>query len=230
MDASHVIGMLSALLSVLAYIPYVKDTLAHRTRPERASWLIWSVLGMVSFLSQMHEGASVSLWFVGAQVAGTFTVFLLSVRKGFGSYLKRLDYLALTLAAFGFVLWYLTDSAAYAMAIAIAISLIGGSLTVIKAYYKPGSETLITWIASFGAAVLAIMAVGNADPILLAYPFYLFLLYGALIGAILFGRRRLYLEGKRVPATVHLPARLLERRIDSGARPESALQEDRSRR
>ncbi len=72
-------GIFSGVLSTYAYIPYILDTLAKRTNPQRASWLIWSVLGSIAFFSQLFEGASSSLWFAGVQVTGTISVFLLSI-------------------------------------------------------------------------------------------------------------------------------------------------------
>ena len=48
-----VMGLAAALLSTCAYIPYIRDTLRGNTQPQRASWLIWSVLGSVAYESQM---------------------------------------------------------------------------------------------------------------------------------------------------------------------------------
>ena len=44
-------GLLSAALSVLAYAPYMRDTIFGQTRPHRACWFIWSVLATISFFS-----------------------------------------------------------------------------------------------------------------------------------------------------------------------------------
>ncbi|QMU59536.1 MAG: hypothetical protein GKR98_15925 [Boseongicola sp.] len=185
-----IFGVLSGVLSTYAYIPYIIDTVAGRTQPQRASWLIWSVLGSVAFFSQVYEGATSSLWFAGVQVGGTIIVFFLSIRKGLGAYLNRTDYFVLVAAAIGLILWYFTETAAYALTITISVSLLGGVLTAIKSYGDPGSETLVTWVVSFVAAICAMLAVGTFDLILLAYPMYLFTLYTVFITAILLGRAR----------------------------------------
>lgn len=188
MSAVTFAGILSGVLSSLAFLPYIIDTLARRTRPERASWLIWSVLGSIAFFSQLHEGGGDSLWFAGAQVTGTAVVFLLSIALGVGGFLNRADAFVLTAAAGGLVLWYHTDTALYALVITICISLLGGTVTVAKAFRDPGSETMATWGMSWVASVFAILSVGRADPVLLAYPLYLFTLNGAIVLAILAGR------------------------------------------
>lgn len=184
------LGLASGVLSVLAYLPYIKDTLSGATRPKRASWLIWSVLSIIAFFSQVYEGASHSLWFAGAQMSGTVTVFVISIWRGTGELTRKGDYWVLVAAALGLVLWYFTSSAAYALTITIGISLLGGALTVCKSYRAPNSETMSTWGLSFVAAICAILAVGSVDWLLLAYPIYLFVLNGAIVAALLIGRSR----------------------------------------
>lgn len=183
-------GVASGVLSTFAYIPYILDTVARRTEPQRASWLIWSVLGSIAFVSQVFEGATSSLWFAGVQITGTIIVFVLSIWVGKGRFLSKSDCLILVAASIGLLLWYLTDNAAYALAITISISLLGGMATVVKAYRDPESETLVTWVVSFIASACAIFSVGALDLTLLAYPLYLFTLYLAFIVAIVLGRAR----------------------------------------
>ena len=184
------LGVLSGILSMFAYVPYVIDTLSRRTSPQRASWLIWSVLGSIAFCSQVFEGAGSSLWFAGAQVSGTIIVFLLSIVLGVGGVLDRRDCLVLLCACVGLVLWHYTETAVYALAITISISLLGGSITVLKAFRDPESETMATWFLSLLASTCAILSVGALDWVILAYPMYLFTLNGAIVLAILLGRMR----------------------------------------
>lgn len=183
-------GLVSAVLSTFAYLPYIRDTLMHRTQPQRASWLIWSMLSMIAFWSQVYEGATDSLWFSGAQSGGTVIVFVLSIWLGVGGFLNRRDALVLLLAAGGLVAWYFTETAVYALAVTISISLLGGMVTVSKAYWHPESETLSTWVWCFAASIFAILAVGQVDWVILAYPLYLFALNGAIVVATMLGRSR----------------------------------------
>ncbi|MDJ0614508.1 MAG: hypothetical protein QNJ29_12635 [Rhizobiaceae bacterium] len=185
-----VFGVLSGVLSTFAYVPYIVDTLKQRTAPDRACWLIWSTLGSIAFFSQLYEGAGASLWFAGVQVSGTIIVFLLSVKFGAGEYLSIKNQRILLTAALGLVAWYLTENAAYALAITISISLLGGLVTVQKAFIDPDSETLSTWIVSLIASICAVLSVGKLDWTLLAYPLYLLTLYTAIVVAMMFGRMR----------------------------------------
>ncbi|MEL7012179.1 MAG: hypothetical protein AAFO72_02750 [Pseudomonadota bacterium] len=188
-DLYTLLGIVSAALSTWAFCPYILNTLRGRTKPQRASWLIWSVLSSIAFVLQIYEGAIESAWFVGSQAFGTVTVFLLSLRYGSGNLLGRQDAAVLIVALMGLIAWKLTDTPAYALAIIIGISALGGSVTVTKSYRFPSSETLTTWVLFAVASFLAVIPVQTAGWMLLAYPLYLFVLYTAIVLAILFGQR-----------------------------------------
>lgn len=207
------LGVLSAVLSGVAFLPYIIDTAKHRTRPERASWLIWSVLGAIALASQVAEGATASLWFAAVQVVGTIIIFAMAIIHGSGAFLCLRNRYVLGFALCGLVAWYFTDTSAYALAITIGISLLGGCVTVVKAFRAPHSETLSSWVMLWGASVCALLSVGTMDVMILAYPAYLFVLYSGIVCAILIGRMRRqapYVEtfvwaSKRVPRRLMPP-------------------------
>lgn len=183
------LGLASGVLVGFSYLPYLKDIFLHTTKPERASWLIWSVLGSIAFFSQLAEGASWSLWLTALDTLGVFLIFILSIKYGVGG-LKRRDIIALIVAGIGLVLWYITRHAAIALYITILIDVAGASLTVIKAYEDPGSETLTTWLVIAAAGILGMLSVGTFNFVLLSYPFYIFLANFSVAIAILLGRAR----------------------------------------
>ncbi|WGH79149.1 hypothetical protein [Jannaschia ovalis] len=191
------VGLLAAGLSVLGYLAYIRETLRRRIAPCRASWLIWSVLGTIALSSLVSEGATTSLVFAAAQVGGTIFVFGLAALFGRGAYLRRGDWLVLVAAALGLALWQATANAAYALAITISISLLGGVLTAVKALIRPRSEPVGVWMIFLAASLFGLASVREAEPVLQAYPLYLIALYAMIVSAILIGRRR-----ARVPEVV----------------------------
>ena len=195
-------GLISGVLSIVAFVPYVVDMLYGKTRPDRACWLIWATLSSIAFVSQVYEGATTSLWFAGVQAGGTVLVCVLSLWIGVGHYLSRKNLMLFILAGIGLFLWYLTDTAIYALIIAISISFLGGAVTVVKAYKSPQSETISTWMISLLASVCAVFSVGALDIILLAYPLYLLTLYSAIVLATWLARwgQRPFSVGLTIPS------------------------------
>lgn len=186
----QVFGYISAILSIVMIVPYVWDILHHKSKPERGSWLIWTVLGFISFFSQMAKGATNSLWLPAGKTLSVFIIFGLSLKYGYGGLVKR-DIKALIAAGVGLVLWYLTKEPLTALLITILVDAIGTYLTMIKSYEDPESETLVMWLMSGTAGIFGMLAVGSFSPVLLLYPFYIMLANYVIVAAILLGRKNL---------------------------------------
>ncbi|MBY5931393.1 hypothetical protein KUV51_00155 [Tateyamaria omphalii] len=189
-DPLRLFGITSAILSIYAFFPYARDVVRSHTQPQRACWLIWSILGSIALVSQIVEGATDSLWFAAIQVGWTIVIFGLAIWRGQGRFLNPGDESILAAAAIGLGLWATTDSAAYALIITISISMLGGAATIAKAYRAPRTETMSTWVISWIASACAIFAVGSLDWVLLAYPLYLLCLYTGIVLAMALGRNR----------------------------------------
>jgi hypothetical protein len=184
-----ILGVLSGVINAVGYIPYIRDVIKRKTKPDQASWLIWNVLGAIAFFSQLAQGADNSLWMSGVQMFGIFLIFILALKYGSGGFTKK-DIYALVFAAFGLIGWYVTNDPTIALFIAIGINAIGAYLTMIKAYKKPDSETRIAWIFGTVASFLAILSVGSMDIILISYPLYIFISNTAIITAMVLGDKR----------------------------------------
>lgn len=182
----EIAGYLSGVAMLISFAPYLKDIFLGKTKPERMSWLIWAVLGSISFFSQFAKGASFSLIMPGAQAIGDLFIFILAIKYGFGGFLKR-DIMALIGASIGLFLWYLTKEAAVALFIAIFIDATGVILTVFKSYENPTTETISSWFFVFISGLLSCLAVGSLNFILLVFPFYICLAGLSILIAIKLG-------------------------------------------
>jgi hypothetical protein len=185
----EIFGYISAILSIVMIIPYIRDIFRLETKPERGSWFIWTVLGFIAFFSQLAKGATDSLWLTVGQTISVLIIFLLSLKYGYGGLGKR-DIRALLGAGLGLILWYLTTEASFALIFVILVDSIGTLLTLMKSYKDPGSETLSTWVMSGTSGIFGMLAVGSFNLILLAYPFYIMLANYVIVAAILLGKRR----------------------------------------
>lgn len=182
---------LSVALSVIAFLPYIRDTFRGVTQPDRASWLIWSVLSVITFVSLAFQGAGHALWFVGVQSGMTVFIFAQSIWLGSGSYLGRRNLVIFAVAGFGLLLWYVLETSIYTLVIVIGISAVGALPTLRKAARAPRSETMSTWVISAAASLCGVVSVGSFTSIELLYPGYLSMLYIGIVWAMLVGQRRL---------------------------------------
>ena len=186
----EILGLISGLIVTLAAVPYIRDILSRKTRPERATWFIWSVLLSIAFFAQVSKGAEWSLLLTAGDFAAVFSIFILSIKYGVGGTTK-FDIWTLIGAGFGLILWYLTNEALIALCITIFIDFLAGLLTITKTYRDPYSETFLTYmLCSFGA-FLSIFSVGEMNFSLLLFPIWICVINFSIGITIILRKRQL---------------------------------------
>ena len=176
------------ILYIASYVTYIRDIIPGKTKPERASWLIWLVLGTIALTSQYALGARVSLALVLTQTLGVTIIFILSLWRGVGLPGHK-DVVAIIFACLGLVLWVYTDQPILALLIVIAIDAIGVYLTAIKAYKYPSSETVSAWALACLAGVVTVLTIGDFSIGVLLYPIYTIILNIVILAAIFAGKK-----------------------------------------
>src|SRR5262245_10334462 len=121
------LGVLAGVLTVVETIPYVRDVLRGSTRPHRGTWLIWSVLAIIAFLSQRADGATWSVVMVAVQAVLTSLIFVLAIRRGEGG-VSPGELAMIGLAGVGVAGWLVADEPVVATACVVAADLIGLAL------------------------------------------------------------------------------------------------------
>jgi hypothetical protein len=182
-------ALLAALLAVIDTVPYVRDILRGTTRPQRATWLIWSVLGVAAFAAQAAAGPNWSLVMIGSEACVMVLIFVLAIPHGEGG-LRPIDLTMLCLAGLGLVGWAIVDEPVVATMFVVVADAIGLGLMVPKTVRDPRSETLSTFVLASVSGVLGAIAVGRLDQALLLYPVYYALGNGVLATIIWTARRR----------------------------------------
>ena len=170
----QLLAVISALLFLAAAPPYILDTVRGKTKPERATWFIWSVLGIIAFVSQVSLGAQWSLVFAGFDALGSIITFSLSLRFGVGGW-TRLDRLAFIIAAAGVAVSLAAHNPVIALLGVILADASGTVVTVRKTFLAPDTETTISWLLVGTGALSGVLAVGRLDWALILYPAYLML-------------------------------------------------------
>jgi len=190
MNVFLALGLLAAAFGSIAFLVYIRAIIWGTVRPCRSTWLIWTALSSLSLASNISAGASTSVVFLGTQTGFTVIICLLSLRYGYGKVLTKGDAVMLGVAGLGLLAWWWSHSPVWALALSLGVSAVGGVATTLKSYRAPQSESMTCWAMSLLGAILGLVSVGKWEPILMAYPLYLTLLYGAILTALLLGRNK----------------------------------------
>ena len=182
---AEVFAIIAGVMLLAAGPPYLIDIIKGKTKPERATWFIWSVLGVIALISQIQLHGGWSLVFIGFDAFGSILVFSLSLHYGVGGW-TRLDKIALSIAALGLAISLIVKVPTIALLGVVLADMSGAILTMIKTYKAPATETTITWLFVGTASLFGALSVGKLDASLLIYPVYLTLgTYGVVVAQML---------------------------------------------
>lgn len=165
------IGVLSGVVVLFSSYLYWRDILRGNTTPNRASFLVWTVLGVIIFASSFAGGARETLFVPGILTVSTIVTLVLSIKHGEGGW-DVVDRIALCGAAVGITLWAVTGSADLALLWALASDTFAASPTIKKSWQRPQSEDRIAWTTSFAGNAISIFAATQCDVAHLAQPIW----------------------------------------------------------
>jgi hypothetical protein len=186
----EILGYASGALIIISAIPYIRDIFLLKTKPERATWLIWSVLLLIAFFAQLAEGGTWSLITTAIDCLIVIIIFILSIKYGMGGTTK-LDIVALAGAGIGLIVWYLTNEPLFALLITIFIDSLGGMLTIVKTYKEPTTETFSAYVICGTGGLLGAFSVGEMSFSLIIFPLWICILNYSIAMTIVLGKRKL---------------------------------------
>ena len=187
-DLYSTLGIVAGIIGFIGFLPYALDTLNRKITPNKATWLIWAVLGIIIASSYYASGVRDTIWTPIAYAIGIVIVALLSLKYGEEGW-TTLDKACLIGAAAGLVLWWYTSEPALAYGITTLVDAIGAIPTIEKAYARPESERNIAWLFFLLANSFNLLAIRQWDLTVALYPVYVFILSSAMSTLVFFPRK-----------------------------------------
>jgi len=189
MDWRTVVGVGAGIITLLSFLPYVRDILRGLTHPNLVTWTLWTLNSGILAFAQYTAGASWTLMVVVAATIGTALVTVLAVPFGQRDYgLVDAVCLVMALAALGG--WWWTKDPLTAIVLGVVAEIFAVSPTIAKTYRAPATETPSTfWLTAF-ATVLSMIASTRFDLANLLFPVY-FTVMNTLIAVMATRGRRM---------------------------------------
>ena len=165
-------GWSAGLLSFLAFIIYYITIINGKTLPNKATWLILTIVGILVSVSYYSIGAKETIWVSISYVVGPLIAFLLSLKYGESNW-TILDRTCLSISIVSILVWSFTESAIIVLLINIFIDFLGIIPTIKKSYINPESEDYIPWLITTIASLLNILAIQDWVFSIYVYPIYM---------------------------------------------------------
>jgi hypothetical protein len=187
MSTGAVLGLTGAGIVAVSAVYYAIDVLRGGTRPQRTSWGVWALVGILGVASSDAGGAGPGMYAAAVDAVACAATFLLSLipRDGKPGG-RRLDsYLGLAAVA-GVVLWQfgpLTDAGAAICAVTCDTVALWPTLR--DARHRPDLESRLSWSTDVVGNGLCLAAVGTASVAALVYPVFLVIAAAAMATVLL---------------------------------------------
>jgi len=186
----QILGGLAVLLTIISYIPYIKDILKGKTRPHAFSWLIWFILTGIGFFIQIEGGAGAGAWFNGVMffICGFIMVY------GFIKGRKEIviaDWVSLILAFIAMYFWLIVKDPMLSITLVIIADALGLIPTIRKSLIHPHSETVETYAINAVRVCFGILALSKFSFLTASYHIYMIIANLLVVGVIIIKRKSL---------------------------------------
>jgi hypothetical protein len=169
--------IVGAIIATAGSISYLIDTLKGKVKPNRVSFLLWSLAPLIAFFAEIKQG-------VGIQALMTFIVGFLPLTIFISSFVNKkavwnltgFDLICGALSIVGLVLWFITKSGNIAIIFSILADALAAIPTVVKSFNYPETESAWPYFASTISAILTLLTVTVWNLANIAFPLYIVLI------------------------------------------------------
>ena len=169
----EIFGIAALTLSLGANIPYIIEIVKGQVKPERISWLLWTLLGLTYYFSALFaEGATL---FTFGELIGPVIILILALKFGVGGK-SRFDLISLAVALVAFGLLFVTEGVLLGLLLALIVDGIGAMLTIRKLLIDPSSESKWFWGIGAISGILAVLSLETYNAETLLFPVYVVIL------------------------------------------------------
>jgi len=162
------------VIDLLAGLSYAIETFRGRVKPNRMTFLIWSLAPMVAFLSMIKQGVGTPAMTTLAASLSPFVVFVATfVNKKAYWKLGTVDFVCGALSILGLILWQVTKVGNLAIVFSLLADGFASFPTVLKAYTNPETENGPLYLVTTFSGTISILALKSYSFEALAFPVYM---------------------------------------------------------
>jgi hypothetical protein len=150
--------IVGTLIGAVGSFAYLIDTVKGKVKPNRVSFLLWSVAPFIAFAAQIKQGVGLESLMTFSTGFLPLTVFIASfVNKKAEWKLTKFDLICGALSIIGLILWLITKVGNVAIFFSIVADGLAGVPTLVKAYKYPDTEMAWPWLATVFGVVLTLL-------------------------------------------------------------------------
>lgn len=168
---------LGAFIAILGGFSYLVDTIKGKVKPNRISYLLWSLAPLIAFAAEMKQG-------VGTASVLTFTVGFIPLLIFISSFfnkksewkITKFDLVCGTLSLCGLVFWYVTRIGNVAIFFSIIADGLASLPTIIKSYKYPETEAAWPYFSATISAAITLLTIKKWTFASYGFPLYIIIM------------------------------------------------------
>jgi len=157
-NISSVLSVLSGIVILIAFFPYIRAIVRKETSPRKATWLVWAAGDWIVLSGMLAKGTISGL--IAAACLGATTIFFLSLRYGEPGWSNR-DKICLSLSGLAIVLWQYFGESNLGIAFSLLSLAVAAWPTYVSAWERPQNEDAKGWIIFNISSFLGVLAIGH---------------------------------------------------------------------
>ncbi len=174
--------IIGTVIGTIGSIAYLIDTVKGKVRPNRVSFLLWSIVPFIAFAAQLDQG-------IGLESMMTFSTGFLPLLVFIATFFNKrsvweittFDLVCGALSVLGLILWLVTSVGNIAIAFSIAADAFAAVPTLVKSYRYPDTEIAWPWLATSVGVVLTLLTLQE-----LTFANSGFIIYILLVNTVIF--------------------------------------------
>ena len=191
-EIKMILSLTAIALTLLGYLPYLKDTISKKTTPHIYTWFIWGLVTAIAYGLQVNAGAGIGSWVTLVVAIVCFIIFGFGLKNGNRDITKS-DTTFFILSILAMLLWLIAKQPLFSVLFVSFIDILGFIPTIRKSWKNPFSETLISYEINSVRHGLSILALQEYNIVTWLYP-ATWVLANGLFSLMLIIRRRQVLQ------------------------------------
>jgi hypothetical protein len=171
-----------AIVQIAGIYVYIRQTLKGETKPNRVTWLMWSIAPLIATFAALSDGIRLAVLPVFMSGFAPLLVFIASFRNKQAYWkLENFDYVCGALSALALILWAISKEPMIAIIFSISADLFAAFPTFSKSWKQPQTESVEAYSTGIFNALTSFFALKTFTASELAFPIYLVLLNSSLV-------------------------------------------------